>query len=311
MIALQAPVVSLVAWLLFSGKVHCHYDHLPEKTSLARQCEKMCTGETPETTDKSQDFQVGSKCLKECLFPNKGENYNATHSPLHQISTSKPSLSSTADVIKEDRSNDCPDGSEYKPRANEVIPGNISALEVTFAQDKSQDWVATASWTAPKDVESSMNWRGYLVVWDVETREESDLEIMAQCKMLPKNQTNFDINATDGGKHPVGIYIIVVALPTDRRTFVMSSFHPKMTDLHVLYKPLHRKEGEQSQSPSPEGIAIISVAGLLSGLVFVGLFNICFITRKRFSAYHTKILPIMAEKKTGDKADGQSDKLIV
>ena len=61
---------------------------------------------------------------------------------------------------------------------------------------------------------------------------------------------------------------------------------------------------------SPEGIAILVVAGIITGLAIMWLVNICVIKRKTFTGYHVGFT-CTGEKKAEKKADELKDQLIV
>lgn len=305
------PILLIATWVLFCCcEVHSLEDPVRKQSNLYHDCLKTCTAED-ENSEESQDSKDDSECLRQCLLSNKG-NFTSTYPQARHISTTERPLSN----LTTDSRNDCPGADDLKARPNESIPGEVSALAVTFERERQpgggQLCIASATWMVPKGVNRSMTWRGYLVIWnfETETTEETHSGYMVNCKLLPKNQTNFKIKAKNGSKYPVGISITVIALPTDKDLFQLSNFEPAIRDLQKAYfLPHHDKE--QFQVQSPKGIAIILLSGLTFCLIFVGVVNIC-VKQKNLSGYDIKVMPRSGttEKETRKNSDGQEEQLI-
>lgn len=303
MVKLKAQLICLVV-VFASCKVYC--DHSPDP-ALSDECGRMCN----ESTVPMKDSQQSASCLEQCLLQSKVKVNSTT-----RVRPPTPTVTITS--ATEAWKHGCP--RHYGPGPSEDIPGEVTGLTVTFEQGTKEDrqgWVAGFSWTAPKlisDANSSLNWRGYLVVWISQSEASKGEPQPVTCKLLPKNQTHFNLSETDGWKYPDTIYTAVIALPTKRDAFELYDFDPRAKDLGTPLKfgpvPINFKGRKRFKLQSPEGIAIFIMAGLITGFAIVWAVNICIVKRKSFTGFDVR-LPSTGEKKAGKEADDQKDQLIV
>jgi len=243
--------------------------------------------------------------VKKCLSLAR-ENSTSTTRP-----TTEPFSATTASTTDPPKFG-CP--RDYSPAAEEIIPGDVTNVAVAFVKQKkenSQEWVARVNWTAPKDVNVSSNWRGYLAIWFSESSTaDNDKSGLAKCRALPKNELHLDINETDGWKYPHRLYITIVALPTERESFKMDEYDPRAKDWrsHGIYAPTITLKGQKRfQLKSSETIVVLIVTGILLGLAMVWIVNVSAVKRKYFTTYK---LALPVDKKAGTKTDELKDQLI-
>lgn len=284
----------VVVWASRFSQVQCDvYVNLTDSD----ECRRMCQG--------LNETKLAASCMKECLLKTK-----ASRPPLKRFlnyTAVVPRVSPTAEAWK----NDCP--LRYGPEPNEVIPGEVSGLIVTFAHEKkenTQGWVARVSWTAPKGANASLNWRGYLIIWF--SHSDSVVSyggeaIPARCKLVSKSESYLVINETDGWKYPNNIYITVVALPSNDERTELQLFHPRTPDwgTPIQFKPVSMKDRKRFRLQSPEVIAILIVAGLITAVAII-----CIIKLKGVKGFHVGF-KCNDEKKAGKKENEMKDQLIV
>ncbi|KAJ7390468.1 hypothetical protein OS493_025171 [Desmophyllum pertusum] len=319
MIELEFRLIFLgVAWVVCStGVVSSNDIPAPESNRLLDDCKRECHDIVPTDVPGKESEQSTLACVEKCLLLAQEENVTATSAPITRSTSELFSLTtlSTTDASKYA----CP--RDYGPGPGQMIPGEVSEVAVTFVQEKKQnglEWVAKVNWTAPKDVNESSIWRGYLVIWfsDTDSVEDKGDPGRANCKPLPKNQRYLDINETDGWNYPDRIYVGIVALPTEKQAFRMEEYDPSRADRSSLgrYVPAIKLKGHKRfQLQSAETVVLLIVAGLVVGFAMMWVVHICIMKRKNFTAYNyqveiTTVEPEKAEKKNADEL---KDKLIM
>lgn len=303
MIKLEAKFV-VTAWMLCFCRAHS--DGGFPSPALIGECTRVCMKERP-TGEQAKNSEPQVSCMTACLLKEKANLSSTTQPEIHSSSLKLP-LKSTATVTLPTSTEDgygCPGQSVFKRKPGEVIPGDVSDVTVSYAQEtqeNSKGWVAKVSWKAPKDVDNSSNWRGYLVTW-----VSKDLD-PGYCKLLPKTQLHIYLNETDGWKYPDKIFLAVIAMPSEKESFQLAEFSP-MSRGWAIPEPVDRK-GHHFQLRSTEGIAVIIVAGLITGLALVLVLRACVFQRKSLSRYHVGLL-CRPQKKAEKTVGAQKDQLII
>lgn len=299
-------ILVCVLWVYSSHRTQCSNDfHAPKSNRVLDDCKRRCRDQ--KSTEVSlEDAKSHNPCVEQCLLLTR-ENSSSTTRPTTEL------LSVTTASTTNPPKFGCP--RDYGPTEGEIIPGDVTNVAVEFVHQKkenSEEWVARVNWTAPKDVNVSFNWRGYLAIWFSESsRADNGMPGLANCKALPKDELHLDINETDGWKYPHELYIAIVALPTERESFKMDGYDPSSEGwrLHGRYAPTITLKGHGKRFPikSAEVIVLLIVAGILLGLAMVWIVHTLAVKRKHFTTYK---LAIAVDKKAGMKADEMKDQLI-
>lgn len=298
-------ILACVLWVHSSDRALGSNDfHAPKSNRVLDECKRLCRHPKP-TEVPLEDSQSRHPCVEKCLLLAQ-ENSSSTTRP-----TTEPLSVITASTTDPPKFG-CP--RDYGPTAGEFIPGDVTNVAVAFVEQKtenSQEWVARVNWTAPKDVNVSSNWRGYLAIWFSESlTTDNGMPGLANCRALPKNELHLDINETDGWKYPNRLYITIVALPSERETFTMDAYDPRAKDWgpHGRYAPTITLKGHKRFAlKSGEGIVLLIVVGILLGLAMVWIIHVSGVKRKHFTTYN---LALAVDKKAGMKADEMKDQLI-
>lgn len=298
-------ILVCVLWVYFPHRTQCSNGFNPPKSKrVLDDCKRLCRDQK-STKVSLEDSQSHNPCVEQCLLLAQ-ENSSSTTRP-----TTEP-LSVTMASTTNPPKFGCP--RDYGPNEGEIIPGDVTDVAVEFVKQKkenSQEWVARVNWTAPKDVNVSSNWRGYLAIWFSESsRADNVMPGLANCKALPKNELHLDINETDGWKYPHTLYVAIVALPTERESFTMDEYNPSVEGwrLRARYAPTITLKGHKRfPLKSAEVIVLLIVAGISLGLAMVWIVHTLAVKRKHLTTYK---LALAVDKKAGMKADEMKDQLI-
>lgn len=313
MIELKTQLVLAFAWIVLCftvGKCSVY----PNSTYF-QECERQC--HKPPKDSRVSEQNAESRCIRECLVLKAKENATATVTPkTANVSVNLTTATSGRSPTTKGQRNSCP--RSYKPAPNEEVPGDVTDLTVTFVHEKkgaTKAWVANVSWTAPKGVNASINWNGYLVVWFSMSDSQDAGPKPVLCRKVPKSQTHIVINETDGWKYPRNLYLAVLALPSYEERTELKTFRPWMPEWRVpgLYKPASIKEkgGKAFQLWSPEGIAISVVTALVIILAIIWVVNIYVFKRKKSKSFHVSFSSGNEKKTEEKKEDELKHQLIV
>ncbi|PFX32027.1 uncharacterized protein LOC111321391 [Stylophora pistillata] len=309
----QSVLVSVV-WVCFITRAQCFGNFHKEKSNRGlNDCEQRCQNYVSTEASMGNLQQSRRACLGKCRSSNEENSENA------RTTTSSPRTRSTSEFLNSVDSptatnaseNACPKGDQYAPRSDEIVPGEVTEVDVKFVQVKegdSQEWVARVNWTRPKDVNITSKWRGYIVIWFSEDSDNSNqFAKVTNCKLVSKIKPRFNISETDGWKYPNTLYLTIVALPTHLQEFPLQDYTPLRAGWRggKVYSPANYSKGHKSFK---EKSFLVILAGALMGFSMILILYICLTRRK---AYNGGKLLLTSKKKQEKREDELKNEAVV